>query len=109
MLGRDYDLVMRFYYKVQGRFNWFNDATLNLLISYMCVEEMLSGSPLGIKTLFFLDISGMLKGILSGPGLVVSISISSAGFLRRNLPLAVLVNGKTSMGMCLWFLLMRIY
>ena len=75
----------------------------------MCVEEMLSGTPLGIKTLFLPDISGMLKGILSSPGLVVSISISSAGFLRRNLPLVVLGNGKTSMGMCLWFLLMRIY
>ena len=35
----------------------------------------------GIKTLFLLSVSGMLKGKLSGFNLVVSISISSAGFL----------------------------
>ena len=50
----------------------------------------------------------MLKGILSGFGLVVSISISSARFLWRNLPLAILGNRKTSIGMCRWFLLLRI-
>ena len=44
MMGRDYDWEMRFCYEVQGTFNWFNDATLNLLISYLCVEMMLSGS-----------------------------------------------------------------
>ena len=44
MTGRDYDWVMRFYYEDHGRFNWFNDAILNLLIFYLCVEVILSGS-----------------------------------------------------------------
>uniref|UniRef100_A0A5B6ZSG6 HECT-type E3 ubiquitin transferase n=1 Tax=Davidia involucrata TaxID=16924 RepID=A0A5B6ZSG6_DAVIN len=37
-----------------------------------------SGSPLGAKTLLFLGISGILKDILSGSGLVASISVSPA-------------------------------
>ncbi|XP_060176195.1 E3 ubiquitin-protein ligase UPL3-like [Lycium barbarum] len=37
-----------------------------------------SGSPLGAKTLMILGISGILKDILSGSGLVASVSISPA-------------------------------
>ncbi|XP_077246615.1 E3 ubiquitin-protein ligase UPL3-like [Tasmannia lanceolata] len=37
-----------------------------------------SGSPLGAKTLLLLGISGILKDILSGSGLVASISVSPA-------------------------------
>uniref|UniRef100_A0A1D1XK93 HECT-type E3 ubiquitin transferase n=1 Tax=Anthurium amnicola TaxID=1678845 RepID=A0A1D1XK93_9ARAE len=37
-----------------------------------------SGSPLGSKTLLLLGISGILKDILSGSGLVASISVSPA-------------------------------
>ncbi|KAI8554080.1 hypothetical protein RHMOL_Rhmol05G0069800 [Rhododendron molle] len=37
-----------------------------------------SGSPLGSKTLLLLGISGILKDILSGSGLVASISVSAA-------------------------------
>ena len=32
MVERDHDWVMRFYYELQGRLNWFNDATLNLVL-----------------------------------------------------------------------------
>ncbi|KAM7475155.1 hypothetical protein LguiB_022398 [Lonicera macranthoides] len=37
-----------------------------------------SGSPLGAKTLLLLGISGILKDILSGSGLVASLSVSAA-------------------------------
>ncbi|OIT38960.1 PREDICTED: E3 ubiquitin-protein ligase UPL3 [Nicotiana attenuata] len=37
-----------------------------------------SGSPLGTKTLLLLGISGILKDILSGSGLVASVSVSPA-------------------------------
>ncbi|XP_028113334.1 E3 ubiquitin-protein ligase UPL3-like [Camellia sinensis] len=37
-----------------------------------------NGSPLGAKTLLLLGISGILKDILSGSGLVASISVSAA-------------------------------
>ncbi|XP_077221227.1 E3 ubiquitin-protein ligase UPL3-like [Tasmannia lanceolata] len=37
-----------------------------------------SGSPLGAKTLLLVGISGILKDILSGPGLVANISVSPA-------------------------------
>lgn len=37
-----------------------------------------SGSPLGTKTLLHLGISGILKDILSGSGLVASMSVSPA-------------------------------
>jgi E3 ubiquitin-protein ligase TRIP12 len=37
-----------------------------------------SGSPLGTKTLLLLGISGILKDILSGSGLVASLSVSAA-------------------------------
>ncbi|KAL3631668.1 E3 ubiquitin-protein ligase upl3 [Castilleja foliolosa] len=37
-----------------------------------------SGSPLGSKSLLLLGISGTLKGILQGPGLVSSMSVSPA-------------------------------
>lgn len=42
------------------------------------LSTCVSGSPLGAKTLLLLGISGILKDILSGSGLVASISVSAA-------------------------------
>ena len=42
MVGMDQDWVMRFCYEVQEK---IDSTTRNLLISYLCLEEMLSGTP----------------------------------------------------------------
>lgn len=43
MVGMDCSWVMKSHYEFQGRLSWLYDITQNLLISCLCVEEILSG------------------------------------------------------------------
>lgn len=74
------DSAFTFIFQVMGNFVFcfsiFNFNYMQGLIRLL--STCASGSPLGAKTLLLLGISGILKDILSGSGLIASISVSAA-------------------------------